>query len=123
MKSPVVFRAQFMQPRGTWPLPTPVSVEIFHAKVGPPAQWRARRPGTKIEFPFTAQSTASTLEEQIENLYFEKRVSEWVAFDTSFDPPRRLNPSDWRQDPQGKIVFTDSYLEVLKSERQNSVTR
>jgi len=126
MKSPVVFRANFEQPKNvTMRLPGAVTVEVFHAKVGPPAEWRARRPGTKNEFPYTAQSVASTLKEQIEILYFERRVSDWLAYDTRFDPPRILNDSDWRQDQEGKICLSASYLEVLEAERArgNSVTK
>ena len=49
MKSRIVLRAEFQQPKeSTMKLSAAVAVEIYHAKIGPPAEWRARRPGTTV---------------------------------------------------------------------------
>ena len=71
-------------------------VEVYHARVASPQEWKARRPGTRIDFPhIAAQSTASTLQRQIELLHFEKRLTDWEAFDRTQEPPRLLKREDW----------------------------
>jgi hypothetical protein len=126
MKSPIVFRASFEGLKSTtFRLPGLIEVEIFHAKIDSP-QWRARRPGTRIEFNFTPQSTAETLRNQVELLYFDRRVTDWEAYD-SLPPERKLGPSDWATDKDGKVYLTQSYIEKLQAEetarKQNTVTK
>jgi len=105
-------------------LPGPVEVEIYHAKIGPPAEWRARRPGTRTQFTnVTPQSTPATLQEQIANVHFEKQLTAWEAFDGRqlpppgcCDPGRKLLPTDWRMDKDGHVFLSESYLEKLNGE-------
>ena len=107
-------------------LPGPVEVEIYHAKVGPPAEWRARRPGTKIDFHFAGQSTPETLKSQIEAVHFEKQLTEWKAYDTLWNAapnaPRELSQSDWKVDKDGKVYLCPEYIDRCKAERANSIT-
>ena|ERR1700722_15937639 len=114
MKSPVVFRASFKGPIGPlnpsgWKVPGPIWVEIFHQKVGGgknPAQWAARRPGTDSLFEITPQNTADTLKTQIAGLYFEERITMWVAYDLSSGKPEELADDEWATNSQGKVFIT-----------------
>ena len=119
MKSRIVLRAEFQQPKeSTMKLSAPVAVEIYHAKIGPPAEWRARRPGTTVDFKrITAQSTPQTLMHQIADVHFEKQLSEWKAFDILMEPPRLLAPDEWTFDKAtGNAMPTPHYFDVLKEE-------
>jgi len=128
MKCPVIFRAKFEQPmESTMRLPGPVAVEIYHAKMGPPGEWRARCPGTRFDFRnITPQSTSATLQKQIADVHFKRQLTPWEAFDARQEPIRPLSAEDWRADKDGKIFLTESYLEKLKQERtrkENTVTK
>ena len=118
MKSPIIFRASFQQPKeSTFKVPGSIVVEVYHARVASPQEWKARRPGTRIDFPhIAAQSTASTLQRQIELLHFEKRLTDWEAFDRTQEPPRLLKREDWHTDPQGNTTLTVEYQDKLKAE-------
>lgn len=125
MKSRIVLRAEFQQPTEVkMHLPVAIAVEVYHAKVGPPAEWRARRPGTKTDFPkITAQSTPQTLMRQIADIHFEKQLSAWKAFDILMEPPRLLTSDEWTFDKAtGNAMPTPHYFDVLKEEgRKRSV--
>lgn len=112
MKSPIVFRASFQQPLGALnPIGAkflaPIWVEIFHWKIGPPAGWKARRPGTEHVFEeITPQSTPTALRNQIAGVYFEKQLTPWVAFDATIaDRPEELRADEWGMDNQGKVFL------------------
>lgn len=127
MKCPVIFRASFQQPTDTaMKLPDPVEVEIYHTKIGPPAEWRARSPITRVDFNgITPQSTPATLRKQIAYVHFEKQLTAWDAFDGRQEPPRKLLPTDWRMDKDGHVFLSEWYLEKLKCEetaRKNGET-
>lgn len=115
MKSPIVFRASFQGPMGPlnpsgWKVPGPIWVEVFHYKVGGgknPAQWAARRPGTDSLFEITPQNTAAILKTQIAGLYFEERLTLWVAYDLSSGKPVELLDDEWSTDSQGKIFISE----------------
>lgn len=130
MKCPVIFRANFEQPTAsTMRLPGPVAVEIYQSRIGnpPPAEWKARRPGTRIDFPnITPQSTAATLQKQIADVHFKRQLTPWEAFDSRQLPIRPITSEDWLADKDGKVFLTESYLEKLKQERtkrENTVTK
>lgn len=116
MKSPIVFRASFEQPIGSWKMPGAIWVEIFHFKVGPPAEWRARRPGTNVLFAnITPQNTPRELRNQIAGVFFEKQLTDWVAFDTTIPGrPEELRHDEWMTDSQGKVHITE-----LRRQRQS----
>jgi hypothetical protein len=130
MKSPVVFRAEFIQPIGALnpgriKMSAPVEVEVFHAKVSP-ATWAARRPGKRVLFDkITPQSTAAQLMKQIELLYFERKFCDWRPFDSNQEPPRLLKEGEWGTDSKGGVFLTEYYREILKEEngRKNVVTK
>jgi hypothetical protein len=114
MKSPVIFRAAFEFPQGAlnplgWKLPGPVWVEIFHHKVGPPAEWKARRPDNKNVFEkITPQSAHTTLMNQIKTVYFGKQLEAWRAFDATIaERPEELQADEWAVDPKGRVYLTD----------------
>jgi len=121
MKSPVIFRAKFKGLRGqkgTFAFPGEIEVEIFHFKVGPPAEWRARRPGTTIEFKeITPQSRALTLKEQIPLVHFKSQVSGWEAWDSSVSPCERLQADEWATDKEGRVYLTEIRRDRLKERR------
>jgi hypothetical protein len=118
MRSPVIFRATFQQPReSTFKLSAPIGVEVYHNRVQPPQEWKARSPGTRIDFKqIAAQATASTLMRQIELLHFETKLTDWEAFDRTQDPPRKLSKEDWHTDTKGNTVLTLEYQEKVKAE-------
>jgi hypothetical protein len=72
MKSPIVFRCDFRQPKGPVMNPlgikmnVPIPVEIYHARSAPPQEWRVRRPGTKVLFKIAPQQSPGILQSQIE---------------------------------------------------------
>jgi hypothetical protein len=109
VKSPIVFRASFEQPIGMWKIPGPIWVEIFHAKIGPPAEWKARRPGTSLVFEkITPQATPRELRNQIAGVFFEKQLTDWQAFDiTTPGKPELLQSDEWATDSQGKVHITE----------------
>lgn len=117
MKSPVIFRAVFEGPKGPlnpsgWKMPGPVWVEIFENKVGPPSQWKARRPGTfgaaGLFEKISAQSTHTTLMNQIKDIRFEKQSEPWKAFDATIpERPEELQQDEWAIDPKGKVYLTE----------------
>jgi len=106
-KSGIVFRASFEQPIGPRnpagiKLPGPIQVEIFQAKVGPPAEWKARSV-TRNEFKeISAQSTPGTLKRQIEGIHFERQLTEWEAFDAV----GKLREDEWSTDSKGHVFIT-----------------
>ncbi len=113
VKSPIVFRAQFKGPKWTtFQLPGPVDVELYHSAIGPPAEWRARRPGTKNDFEkITPQSMVETLKRQMEQ-FFEEQISQWEAFDTTMPKALQLlKREDWATDNQGKVYLTKDYID------------
>ena len=118
MKSPVIFRATFQQPReSTFKLSAPIGVEVYHNRVQPPQEWKARSPGTRIDFKqISAQATANTLMRQIELLHFETKLTDWEAFDRTQEPPRKLSKEDWHTDTKGNTVLTLEYEDKLKAE-------
>jgi len=122
MKSPVIFRAIFQQPReSTFKLSAPIGVEVYHNRVQPPQEWKARSPGTRIDFKqISAQATASTLMRQIELLHFETKLADWEAFDRTQEPPRKLSKEDWHTDTKGNTVLTLKYQEEVKAEAAKS---
>jgi hypothetical protein len=111
MKSPVIFRAVFEQPKGAlnpsgWKLTGPVRVEIFQFKVSP-AQWKARA-GAHVFEKISAQSTHTTLMNQIKGLYFEKQLEPWKAFDATIpERPEELQEDEWAVDPKGRVYLTE----------------
>jgi hypothetical protein len=123
MKSPVVFRAEFRQSRNvSIKLSAAITVEVYRAKIGPPGEWRARRPGTRIDFPaITPQSTAATLMRQIAHVHFQTQVSGWLAYDIQQDPPRLLLSEDFATDKDGRVYLTKSYREKLQQERTEKI--
>jgi hypothetical protein len=113
MKSPIVFRATFRQPLGALnpigaKLNCDIGVEVYHLKIGPPAQWGARRPGTIHVFEeITPQTTPAELKRQIAGVFFEKQVSPWEAFDATIPgKPELLQSDEWATDSQGKVHIT-----------------
>jgi hypothetical protein len=118
MRSPVIFRATFQQPReSTFKLSAPIGVEVYHNRVQPPQEWKARSPGTRIDFKqISAQATANTLMRQIELLHFETKLTDWEAFDRTQDPSRKLSKEDWHTDTKGNTVLTLEYQEKVKAE-------
>lgn len=114
MKSPVIFRASFRDPQwAAIKVPCPIEVEIYRHSVGPPGEWRARRPGTRIEFTqITPQSRASTLMRQIEKVHFSLQLTPWAAFDKSCEPPELLKSDEWGEDTKGVV-----YLKEIPRER------
>jgi hypothetical protein len=125
MKSTIVFRAEFQQPRRTtFQLKASVPVEVYHSKVGPPAQWSARTPDGKVEFTtITPQSTPRTLMGQIETVHFERQITPWRALDISKSPPRLLESEDWMTDPKGAVFTTERYKEKLEAEPQTEAQK
>jgi hypothetical protein len=130
MKTSIVFRATFEQPIGPlnpsgWKMPGPVWIEIYCSKVGPPAEWKARKPGTRADFDkITPQSTPATLKRQIEGVYFQKQLTPWEASDTTHggSVPRLLMASDWATDPKSGVPYlTEFYREKLKAEEIRKV--
>lgn len=122
MKCPIVFRGIFRDPKGPldtggFRLPGNVIVEIYQEAVGPPAEWRARRPGTKNDFKITPQSAYKTLQNQISGLCFGVTVTPWQAFDSAQYPARPLFEDEWLTTADGKPFLTDAYLEKLKAEK------
>lgn len=115
MKSPIVFRAEFQQPKGAIKLASRIAVEVYQSRVSP-GEWKARRPGTRIDFAnITPQSTPLTIMRQIPLLNFETQLTEWEAFD-SLQNGRLLLFDDWQYDPKGLPYLTESYKEKLKQE-------
>ena len=112
MKSPIVFRATFEQPKhSAMVVRAGIQVEVYQAKLG---EWRARRPNTKILFSdVTPQSTADQLMRQIELLGFERRISDWTAYDNSDHQPSLLAQTDWYTDQYGTPRLTDEYRQRL----------
>ena len=104
-------------------LPGPVWVEIYQTKVGPPGEWRARRPGTKFDFPrITPQSTPATLQRQIEALHFETRLTEWEAFDATVSSwTRLLKAGEWKTDKHGHPYLSEKYLEDRQMEKRKNL--
>ena len=123
MKNPIVFRATFQQPKDAkMKIAAPIPLEVYHAKVGPPAEWRARVPQTRVEFArITPQSTPHTLMKQIEAVHFEKQLFPWEAFDSRQSPVRLLQAEDYAIDKNGLPAFTSRYLEKLEQERTEKV--
>ena len=113
MKSPVIFRALFRHPSGSlnpagFKMNIDIEVEVYCAKSGPPAEWCARRPGTKILFDVTPQSTAETLKRQLDGIHFEHRVGPWLAYDATFaSKPELLQDDEWATDPKGHVYITE----------------
>lgn len=116
MTSPIVFRASFEQPKG--PLNRigavvkgPILVEVFHLKIGPPARWAARNPSTKEVFrDITPQSQPAMMKQQIEEFYFERRLTPWEVFDTtdrSVPGGVLLQADEWQTDRQGKVFISE----------------
>lgn len=105
MKSPIVFRASFQQPIGPMnpchiKMAGVIEVEIFAKAVN---EWRARRPGTRIEFEkISAQTIPSTLQRQMD-FHFERQITPWEAFDTV----GKLASDEWSTDVQGKVFVTE----------------
>jgi hypothetical protein len=94
----------------------PVEVELYQKSVGPPAEWRARRPGTRWDFHVTPQSTPLTLQGQL-SLYFETQMTPWNAFASLiFHEP--LLPEDIAYSKEGQPYLTDLYRQ--KSTMRNS---
>jgi len=128
MKSPVIFRASFHQPKrgplnpSGMKLPGTVEVEVYNTKVGPPPEWKVRRPGTRNEFPVTPQSRASTMQGQVA-LQFVSQVGEWQAFDASCTPPAALLADEWATDSNGKVYITEIRRERVKAQAAKSGTR
>jgi hypothetical protein len=131
MKSPIVFRCDFRQPKGPVMNPlgikmnVPIPVEIYHARSAPPQEWRVRRPGTKVLFKIAPQQSPGILQSQIEMHCFEVRVGNWKAFDTRCDPPREVLADEWRFDQLGAPHFTELYEARRRAEREkgNTVTK
>ena len=99
-----------------------IAVEVYHAKIGPPGEWRARRPGTHTDVPAIApQSTAATLMRQIADVHFQAQVSGWLAYDIQQEPPRLLLPEDFATDQNGRVYLTESYREKLQQERTEKI--
>jgi hypothetical protein len=120
MKSPIVFRADFQQPReSAMRIPAVIGVEVYQSLVGRaggPGEWKARRPGTRIDFPrITPQSRPETLMRQIPLVNFETQLTGyWQAFDSRQSPPRPIEKGrDWRFDKDGKPQFTQEYEESV----------
>ena len=109
MKSPIVFRASFKQPIGMWKISAPVWVEVFHAKVGPPSEWRVRRPGVNVLFTqIGPQNTPRELKNQIAGVFFETQLTDWEAYDLTFpERPELLQSDEWSTDSQGKVFITE----------------
>lgn len=122
MKSPIIFRAEFHQPKGALnplgaKMPGNIAIELYQAKAGTPAEWRARRPNTRSEFAITPQSQVITLQNQMVPMFFKEQVSEWTAFDSRWSPPRALvKGEDYRIDSEGRPVFTREYEEKKRDE-------
>lgn len=121
MKSPIVFRASFRQPKGVVnptgiKLTAIVEVEIYQSRVGNSragsalAEWRARRPGTTNDFKITPQSDYRTLQTQISGMCFEEQLSAWQACDSS-DGFKVLRSDCWYLDSTGRPCLTESYKE------------
>ena len=133
MKSPVIFRAVFEGPQGPlnpsgWKLPGPVWVEIFNHKVGPPAEWKARRPGTfgnaGLFEKITPQSGHTTLMNQIKSVYFGKQLESWKAFDATIaDRPEELQVDEWAVDPKGRVYLTEMRQKRLSEKSVAEVNR
>ncbi len=126
MKSPIVFRASFEQPKGPlnpsgWKIPGPVYLEIYQAKVSPP-QWRTRGLVGRSDFArITPQSSPATLKAQILGVFFERQLSDWAAFDGSMSPARPLASSDWATDASGKVYVTESYRKLRLEQRDTEM--
>lgn len=113
MKSPIVFRASFQQPIGPLNklgviLTVPIWVEIFHSKIRSPAEWKARRPGTPHIFEeITGHTTPREARNQV-GVFFEKRLTDWVAYDATIpEKPEELQSDEWATDSQGKVHITE----------------
>ena len=99
-----------------------IEVELYHSRVGPPAEWRARRPGTRLDFPsITPQSRPDTLQKQIELLSFERKVIDWQAFDGDYSR-EPLQATDWHMDKDGRVFLTEEYREKMNA-KKNAVTK
>lgn len=120
MKSTIIFRADFEQPIGPMnpariKLPGKVGVELYAKAV---SEWKARRPGTKIEFTkIAAQGLPGTIQRQLVGFHFERQLSEWEAFDTAETPLRKLTREDWATDNEGRVYLTEGYRLKLEAER------
>jgi hypothetical protein len=125
MKSPIVFRAEFQQPKNSpMRIAARIGVELYHVAIGPPAEWRARVPGAKIAFKDIAgQGSPATLKRQISDIHFEKQLTEWQAFDSRQEPPRLLEKYDWYEDKDGKVFLTNSYLDKLKDDNKRAAEK
>jgi hypothetical protein len=115
MKSPVTFRAEFRGPLGVlnpagFLVPGTIEVEIYHAKVGPPAEWRVRRPKSNRDFPITPQSRPDTVKNQMLQ-YFSEQSTRWEAYAGQSEA---LADDEWKMDKDGKISLTPIRLEREK---------
>jgi hypothetical protein len=122
VKNPIVFRATFQQPKDVpIKLAAHIDIEVYHSKIGPPAAWNARVPGTRIDFKkITPQGTPHILMKQID-LGFQKQISPWEAFDSRQSPVRLLEAEDYAIDTNGLPAFTPHYLEKLEQEGTEKV--
>ena len=124
MKSPIVFRGWFQQPKHiAMKFTAEIGVELYHARVGPPAAWGARAIGSRVGFSYIGeQSTPFVLRSQTE-LKFETQVRGWQVLDSSQSPPRVLERNDWYEDAKGSVFLSDSYREKLERERKEAAER
>lgn len=119
MKSPIVFRAHFRQPKGPLnpmhlPMPGTIEVEIYQARSKPPQEWKARKPGSKLDFKIIAQGTPQVLMSMLELHHFEERMSEWEAYDTTWTPAKLLQRSEWKLCSDGQVMYTEHGAEMKK---------
>jgi hypothetical protein len=106
----LAWRAMFQQPIGPMnPLGAkmllPIEVEIRQSN----GIWKCYRPGTKEEMPIAGQPLASTLKRQIEGVLFQKRLSEWQAYNIitpTFVLP--LKPDEFTIDDQERAWKKDT---------------
>lgn len=119
MKCPIVFRASFEQPIG--PLnpallkfPGEVVVELYQKQVSP-AEWRARRPDTRIEFKITPQSLHSTMQRQMDT-YFEQQRTPWEARDSNGP----LAEDGWKIDSQSGQPYVTELRRSRLAEKEAS---
>jgi hypothetical protein len=119
VKSPIVLRADFRQPKGALnPLDVKMAgtipVELYQARSTSPQEWRAHRPGTKTDFRIGSQQSAKVLQSQIELHFFEERLTEWIAFDTTWNPPVQLERSEWTYTMEDGLKLTEHGAELHK---------
>ena len=118
MKSPIVFRAVFRQPKGGLnpsglKMSAPIEVELYHSKIDPP-EWRARSLPSRIDFrQICGQREFTTLEQQIELHFFVEKLSPWEAYDVRTGCG--LNSDEWAIDQQGKPHLTEIFHANQKS--------